>query len=332
MPPCHADIEFRGFITMKDCDMATIGNSPTVDEITNSTSVDQPSPVPKSTTSMPQNGAAKPKPPPPGYKLVRRRKEDGTMITVLRKMTPEELEAAGQKEPITAPNEGVLYKVVTVRNTDGSYIRVKRPIKSLEDASSTATTTVSASSTQASTPTEKSATDSIHTEANAKEQRKSDVKMSPVTGVTAKKSLDRETAPVARAQGNNIDIEAALAEQKAFFRTQRAFKYKQSLIRGLGTIAGSAVGHMDFDYSNDSNNSYEGHSGSHDIEDGDIIDSDNDWSDDDMDDDHHDDGHDHGDNHDHDDHHSHGHNDANDNDHSRKWCHRRQMLPSQGVY
>jgi pyruvate/2-oxoglutarate dehydrogenase complex dihydrolipoamide acyltransferase (E2) component len=291
--------------------MATTDNSSTVDGITDSTSVEQPSPAPKPTTSTPQNGAAKPKPPPPGYKLVRRRKEDGTMITVLRKMTPEELEAAGQKVPTTAPNEGVQYKVVTVRNTDGSYIRVKRPVQSMENVSSTATTTTPASPTQAPTPTEKSATDSIPTIVNAKDQRKPDVKTSPVTGVIAEKFLDSETAPVAQAQGNNINMEAALAEQKAYFRKQRARKYKQSLIRGLGTIAGSAVGHMDLHHSHDSDNSHGGHSGSHDIQDGDIIDSDNDWSDDDMDDDHHD----------HDDHHSHGHNDANDNDHSRKWWH-----------
>lgn len=288
--------------------MATTDNSSTIDAIANSTSVEQPSPAIKPTTSKSQNGAAKPKSPPPGYKLVRRRKEDGTMITVLRKMTPEELEAAGQKEPATAPNEGVQYKIVTVRNTDGSYIRVKRPVRSVEIASSTAATTCPARPTQVSTPMEKSATNSIPPNVDSKDQRISGVKTSPVTGIIAEEPIDSETAPVAQAQGNNVDMEAALAEQKAYFRKQRTHKYKQSLIRGLGTIAGSAVGHTDF---HDSNDSHGDHSSSHDIQDGDIIDSDDDWSDDDMDNDHHD----------HDDDHSRRDNDANANDHSRKWCH-----------
>ncbi|KAF2993855.1 hypothetical protein E8E13_000404 [Curvularia kusanoi] len=264
--------------------MAIIDNNSIVDGTMDSNNVQPPSPAPEPTTPTPQNGAAKPKPPPPGYKLVRRRKEDGTLITVLRKMTPEELEAAGQKEPITAPNEGVQYKIVTVRNTDGSYTRVKRPVKSTEAVTSTATTPTPASPTQAPTPTENSSTDSIHRKVNAK------------TGVIVEKSLDGETAPAVQAQGSNIDMEAAIAEQNANFKKQRSRKYKQALIRGLGTIAGSAVGQMNF---HDSDNSHGGHSGSHDIQDGDIIDSDNDWSDDDLDDDHHTHGQNHADDHDH---------------------------------
>lgn len=245
------------------------------------TTVTSSSPGPGQTVESPTAAVRKPTKPPPGYKLIKRRKEDGTYITIMRKMSPEELERASIASPApTSPalNPAVKYKIVTVRDSDGGLIRVKRPIKPEDQPSSTP-----ASPTQdESKPGSPLAQGSLASRPTSPDSLQSGTSDKPrnIDGVVA--GTTSTEAPSTPMGEQPLDMAAALAEQKEIFRQKRMRRMKGSLIRGLGTILGSSVQHTDLDFGDD-------HHGSHqdagDIEDGDIIDSDQSWSEDDDDDD-----------------------------------------------
>ena len=69
---------------------------------------------------------------PPGYKLVKVRKVDGTIVTVKKKLSPEELAAENTNTtaPATIPESKTDYEVVVVRMPDGTLRKVKRPLGS----------------------------------------------------------------------------------------------------------------------------------------------------------------------------------------------------------
>lgn len=242
--------------------------------------------------SGPSSNIAKRAPgPPPGYKLIKRRKEDGTSITIMRKMTPEEITMAEQKSPAKlnpVAQEKVAYKIITVRDSDGALIRVKRPIK---PETSTLTPSPHIEKTKDNT-------------LNPVSWQGDGVLSPPIKGPELKSpamsSFSNDTVPetpkAAEAgspviKENPIDMEETLQQQKEEYRRRRTQKFRSSLIRGLGTMLGSSIGHLDLDIDDDFHHSHEP---AGDIEDGDIIDSDQSWSDDDNDDGGADDEHDHG--------------------------------------
>lgn len=227
--------------------------------------------------------------PPPGYKLIKRRKEDGTFITVARKMTPEELEMAAQKAPASETGcgtasmsstgkEGTAYKIITVRDSDGAVIRVKRPVKAERPACTT------------SSPAEKAngvaleSADRHENTAQSTAVHDSEFKsptMSAFADVIASgaaKATDT-VSPVVKERP--IDSEAAILQQKETYRRKRMQKFRGSMIRGFGTVLGSSIGHLDLTADDEF---YHSHEPAGDIQDGDIIDSDQSWSDDDEDD------------------------------------------------
>lgn len=77
---------------------------------------------------------------PPGYKLIKVRKADGTIITVKKKLSPGEYTDQHKDKPDETTNSGIEYKIVTVRMPNGSLAKVKRPIKPGTDAESQDTT------------------------------------------------------------------------------------------------------------------------------------------------------------------------------------------------
>lgn len=225
------------------------------------------------------NTAKKATGPPPGYKLIKRRKEDGTSITVMRKMTPEEIEMAEQKSPgklNPAVQEKIVYKIITVRDSDGALIRVKRPVK---PEISAPTPSSPSKSTQDNT------LDQVNQQGDAKSpslkdsELKSPAMSSFTNDIVPEKPKAAETgSPVVNERP--IDMGAELQQQKEAYRRKRMQKFRGSLIRGFGTMLGSSVGHLDLNIDDDFHHSHEP---AGDIEDGDIIDSDQSWSDDDDD-------------------------------------------------
>lgn len=243
--------------------------------------------------------------PPPGYKLIKRRKEDGTFITIARKMTPEELETTLPKKPAITPDfatsdidsrnqEGIAYNIITVRDSDGALIRVKRPIKA---GYQTCTPSSPAGTTRG---VAMASTDRQEEPAQSQSIPNSELKspeMSAFVSVIASEAAQAADSAGSVTKEKPIDTEAALLQQKETHRQKRMQKFRGSLIRGFGAILGSSTGHLDL---NMDDNFQHSHELAGDIEDGDIIDSDQSWSDDDDDD--NDDGengvgdeHDHGD-------------------------------------
>lgn len=228
--------------------------------------------------------------PPPGYKLIKRRKEDGTSITIMRKMTPEEIGMAGQKSPaMISPvaQEKLAYKIITVRDSDGALIRVKRPIKPQDPAATPSSPTKSI---------QHNTFDLVHQQQDGIKSpslKSSDFKspaMSSFTNVEVPETLETAEAGSPVVNERPIDIDLALQQQKEAYRQKRMQKFRGSLIRGFGTMLGSSMGHLDLNMDDDFHHSHEPDG---DIEDGDIIDSDQSWSDDDDDDDGVGDEHDH---------------------------------------
>ncbi|KAH8646878.1 hypothetical protein BX600DRAFT_443848 [Xylariales sp. PMI_506] len=245
--------------------MATTQESPTALEAPNS--------PPQSPTRS--NG------PPPGYKLVKRRKEDGTIITMMRKMTPEELEAAGQSASTAAPAatdaKPAKYKIVTVRDANGTLLRVKRPIQPSENSPKSEPAGASDKTSDKS-----AATDAVP-------EPKSPSAFSWTASTVGKGSgNDSEPASPTVAKSSEstepVDISRSLSEQKNDFRQRRMSRLRRSLLMGFSTVVGSSVSHLDFD-----SHHHKGDDGNlGDIKDGDIIDSDQSWSDDDFEHDDHD--------------------------------------------
>lgn len=75
--------------------------------------------------------------PPPGFKLIKVRKPDGTIVTVKKKLTPEELEKQQHAQAAPTPaattdateKKATEFKIITVRMPDGTLAKVKRPIQ-----------------------------------------------------------------------------------------------------------------------------------------------------------------------------------------------------------
>jgi len=213
------------------------------------------------------NGPTSPTPArtaPPGFKFIKVKKPDGTIVTVKKKLSPEELEKEQEKAkaqpqpqadapktgsaPTEAKKDGVQYKIITVRMPDGTLAKVKRPVdKSDAEKATTKPTTgdVAAAATPAKTdttpPNDKAVSPSA--EAGAPEQ--------PLTA----------------------DEKEALREQALYHKQQRRSRFKTALLFGLVGAADAALPDLldgdeimsDTDISDDEDFDEDGH---HDDDDG----------------------------------------------------------------
>jgi hypothetical protein len=245
--------------------------------------------------------ASKPKRPPPGYKIISRPKPDGTVAYIFRKMTPEELAAAGQTAPPAAAVEkpGVQYKIVMAKDANGAMIRVKRPINgSNETTAPSSTTSAQAGLGAPKLVTKTSATTSSKPAVTAAKSQpngpvgKSENKKTPVpTTGDDKKPAATTTTPTITITENAgtsgtqepIDQARALAEQKEAFRRRRTHRMKGRLLSGFGSILGTSIGNIDMDDLGDVHNGG-GYEDGGQIETGDILDSDQSLSESDDDD------------------------------------------------
>lgn len=248
-------------------------------------------PVPSQSASASTPGA------PPGFKLVKVRKPDGSIVTVKRKLSPEEAAApsapvAAQPTPALKPSAEIS-KIVTVRQPDGTLIKVRRAVKNQNETPAavphgesdagagekTAAKPLSAGASQpdptkdlkqvvaseskdVSTPLDQKAVDAPTTRTVEKD------KPAPGAG----------PADAVVTEANLASMQDALDEQKNFFRQRKRHQFKTRLLRRVAAIAGSAVPAIEIG----------------DMMDGDEILSDDDWSVDEDDDDDHDDHDDHG--------------------------------------
>lgn len=232
---------------------------------------------------------------PLGFKFVKVRKDDGTIITVKRKLTADELPPENSASTImtiapSATKPGAEFKIVTVRKPDGTLIKVRRPIKK-EDvpaegskgslAQNKPVSETREVTTESSTPDpapeakpkdknvlpEK---DSIPAQPLVRETKGSVLEEKPSQDkpTTVPKALTETKEPTAVPESTQEALEA----QKAHFRDGKRHRFKTTLLRGIAVVAGTAVPAIEIG----------------DLMDGDEVLSDDDWSiDEDHDHDHH---------------------------------------------
>jgi hypothetical protein len=230
-----------------------------------------------------------------GYKIVKVRKADGTVVTVKRKLSP------GEEATTTAPAQGVLadtsaaspsgeslgFKIVTVRKADGTLVKVRRPNTKQPEITENEKVTPKQADPQHVEPS-KTAADA-----------KSIVEKSTPTGITSVPAVINATTLATSTTDGSKEIHAAapatvdtdkpetnngspdsksadrsladaLAEQAIYNREKRTHRFKSSLLKGFGMAVGSALPSLEL---------------SHDFEDGDeILSDDDDYSVDDADD------------------------------------------------
>lgn len=183
---------------------------------------------------------------PPGYKLVKVRRPDGTTATVKRKLSPEETvaapnaqppatEAAIKKDTTPAVGEAPKFKIVSVRKPDGSLVKVRRQLQPGEEAppspAAEVKKSISAVSSEKQSPEPKDA---------APATTKSSTGM--VVSSTEKSANGMEDAavkePSLEEQGAMQD---ALRQQEEYNRDVRSHRFKSNLLRGFGVILGSTI-------------------------------------------------------------------------------------------
>jgi len=215
--------------------------------------------------SGPREAAPAPTPraPPPGYKFIKVKKPDGTIVTVKKKLSPEELQRQQQQQQqetqapksdaaetgktttttkTSTASSGVEYKIITVRMPDGTLAKVKRP-----------------ATTAAAEKPAGSAGDATTADPPPSANASGDDKAAKDTA--AEKGADASGAtelPELTPEGKE-----ALRDQDLHFKQQRRGRFGTALLLGLVGAAGTVLP---------------------DLVDGDEIISDSDLSDDDDDD------------------------------------------------
>ena len=172
----------------------------------------EPLETPAASTPKVQNPAPKSlTQPPPGFKFVKVRKPDGAIVTVKRKLSPEELEVATAATTATATAATV---AVDERKNVGS-----KPDASLKGDVTKPATPISPTSAL------------------------------PVS-TTSPISSNGDSQQVVRSLEEPVS-QAALEAQTVQHREKRMSRFKGSLIRGFGTVLGAAVPGMDIGEWND---------------------------------------------------------------------------------
>lgn len=212
--------------------------------------------------------------PPPGFKLVKVRKADGSIVTVKRKVTAEELAAGTDvsdtaQSTSTANSSGTSFKIVTVRRPEGSLVKVRRTVNAQDQHLSAAFHGENAGglpkNTTAEAPSNRPAQcqdavkapdpgeDSDHKEGEAAAPKPSDVN---------KVAHIQDLAIPVKPDSDQAAVQEALDEQKKSFRERKMRRFKKSLFRGVAAVAGASVRTLDIG----------------DFMEGDEILSDDDWS------------------------------------------------------
>lgn len=272
---------------------ASSSDSRSFTAVTSGASVTQIPVEVRSDTSVPVCTASSSAGIPPGHKLIKTRKEDGTFVTEVHKMSSQEAKSVGKTRPISqigqeiAPpkfiiSQGVQYKVITVRDSNGVTRQMKRPVGP-QDSSTHATTQDSAS--RDTTKAQSSLITKSEAGTHSSPTPPASGTQTEPSKISSRADEKAAISPISSTPGGltilseePLDIGAALADQKEAHRQKRTRRMKQSLVRGLGTIVGSSVGHMNLDMD------HEVHGG-HDADDGVDMDTDGQaWSDDNDDD------------------------------------------------
>ena len=177
--------------------------------------------------------------PPPGFKFVKVKKPDGTVVTVKKPLTAEEIAAAAQKSATDGQ-----FEIVTVKKPDGTLAKVRRPIRPSAEskvASATTTTTKPAPQPPSTIQTAdaktspvpvpaKTTTTTITHKAAAVQNPKSAAAPTPTTDA------------IEPAKTQTSDYQAALRAQEEYQKKQSRHKFKNALRAGLVRTAASAVG------------------------------------------------------------------------------------------
>jgi len=224
---------------------------------------------------------------PPGYKIVKYRKDDGTECYAKKKLTPDEL-AATTNKPIegTAASSAEATASAT-QAADGVASAAKAPPKAKKTKA-------------APTKAADGATTSKAVKGSAESQGSKGLSTSKSDAEAVARGPPEEGSGGAAALSQE-EVQRALEEQQQHFREKRLHRFKQSFLTGALRIAGSAIPALEI-----SGHHGDGHhgDGDNDGDDGDL-DSLSDFDHDDDDDDHHgsgggsDEHHDGGDDHDH---------------------------------
>lgn len=149
--------------------------------------------------------------PPPGFKFVKVRKPDGTIVTVKRKLSPEE--QAAQEATVNESSESSTSKTKPSQNETA---------KSPTAVSPTKTTVTSSQASPTHSPT------------------------SPSTSTaTATRSVDNNDAQQAEQEAASGITQADLDEQAARFREKRMSRFKNGMIRGLANVVAHSLPSID---------------------------------------------------------------------------------------
>lgn len=254
--------------------------------------------VVNSDTGVPVNAAPTSAGIPPGHKLVKTHKEDGNFVTEMRKMSSQEVKSAASNrttsqigQEVAPPkfivSQGIQYKIITVRDSNGVVRQMKRRVGP-QDSSSTTKDPASRDKTKSqSSPVAKP-----NTKARSSSTTPNSATQTEQPKIPSRADDTAAISPIASTPGGptvlleeSLDMEAALADQKEAHRQKRTRRMKRSLIRGLGTIVGSSVGRMNLDMDHEIHGAHN---------DGDGVDMDSDgqaWSSADEDNHHEHDGH-----------------------------------------
>ncbi len=195
-----------------------------------------PKPAPQPATV----GASRPqRQPPPGYKFVKVRNKQGMVLTVQRKLTPEELEAqAAEKSPSPAepkPDQsskaGERFGRREADETSGKGAAAGTPRGATKSVASNLPPVAGLASGKSVPAMSKSTTTST-----------SRYNM----GAEGKKAV-AEASTEEKAPSDATALEEAIVEQQTMRRGRKMQRFKASLWGGLGVVAGDVVPQMEVD-------------------------------------------------------------------------------------
>ncbi len=177
--------------------------------------------------------------PPPGFKFVKVKKPDGTIVTVKKPLTAEEIAAVAKKSATDAQ-----FEVVTVKKPDGTLAKVRRPIRpSAESKIASTTTTTTKPATQPppaiQTVDAKKSNVPVPVPANTTTTPQ---KAAAVQNAKSAAAPTPKTDAIEPAKTQTSDYQAALRAQKEYQKKQSRQKFKNALRAGLVKTVASAVG------------------------------------------------------------------------------------------
>lgn len=163
------------------------------------------------------------KPPkaPPGYKIVKARK-NGKIVYARQKLTPEELAATSESSPTTT-TQALASSLQVIKTTD-----------------SKASSTKTGSGSQAETSTTDAKQDGA-TKPNSKGGGAKETAATSGASVKIDSSKAANDTPDAKPTEQVLSKEAALHQQDTYFKRRRRHQFKNALLSGFARAVGSAT-------------------------------------------------------------------------------------------